>query len=480
MVGVSANAMGIEPPTVDPPTVAPTTSPEESEGWRRFRTYWIGHLLSFSGDWFTILALPLVAWELSGSAVYVAVVEFAELAATLVIGLRLGGLADRLDPRRTMIVADALRAGLLAVLGVWVAVGSPPLVVLPLAALVLGSLRDLHDGAENVMVVSVVPPSLLVRANGRFQISDGLGQVVGALLAGVTASLGYGLLFGLDAFSFLVAGAAVVAMGAFPVRRDDTDAPQLAPWHATVRSLRAEDRYWRLVVTMVVANVTTICFMGQFVPFAREELGLAGWQIGLTLSVMGVGSIAAGLALDRVSVLPPRLMVPATAVMSVTTVLTGLARSWPVTLVVFLLNGAVVALGMATVGAMRHGAFPAGLQGRVAMATRLAFSLGVVPGVIVGGLVAERFGSDRMYVVFGAAAGIAVLVGLALGVHRLDGRDPVVGGDGDGDGDGPHPDPAAIDLRDAEVVRLDPWAPRGDAVRGTAPTPRGPGGNDAA
>ena len=48
---------------------------------------------------------------------------------------------------------------------------------------------------------------------------------------------------------------------------------------------------------MCVTNVATVCFMGQFVTFATRVLDLRYWQIGLTLSAMGAGTFAAGLAL---------------------------------------------------------------------------------------------------------------------------------------------------------------------------------------
>ena len=392
-------------------------------GWGQFRVYWFGHLLSFTGDWFTILALPLVAATVYDSATYVGVVAAAELIATPLMGMRVGAWADRRDPRRTMVATNVICAGVLGAVAYWIAEGVPPMWVLPVTAFLLSVLRDLHDSAENVMVASVVPPDLLVRANGRFQISDGAGHVVGALLAGAIAYRNPSLALVVDGASFILSALAAYAMGHFDVERV-AEAP-MTPWRATLHAMRTEDRYWRVMTTMAIANITTACVLAPFVIFAKDELGLNPFEIGITWAVMGAGGFIAGLALDRVTTLRPACALVATTVLALSIGVTGLATSWTVTLVTFAAIGAVLALGMTTIGSMRHSSFPPQLQGRVTIATRIAFTAGIVPGVLVAGWLADldSVGPARMFVLFAFFAGVATGVGIALRVDRL----PVAG-----------------------------------------------------
>lgn len=456
--------MTAAPATPSPLAGAPLDT--ESAGWRQFLRYWYGHIASFTGDWFTLLALPLAALAINDDPLFIGVVEFAELVATLVVGMRLGGLADRLPPRLAMIAADVVRAVLVGVVALMFALDAPNALVLVAVAFALGSMRDLHDGAESVMITSVVPPSLLVRANSRFQISDGLGHMLGSLLAGFAATISISLALGVDAISYLLAAVAVWAMGRFAVARSDEPERPEPPWRTAWSEARDENRYWRVLATMCVTNVATVCFMGQFVTFATRDLRLSEWEIGVTFAVMGFGSFAAGIALDRIGSIQPRTIMVAPVVIGLSPIVAGVTRSWAVTLVSFGLVGAVLALGAALVGSMRHASFAPDVQGRVALGSRLGFSSGVLPGVLVAGWLADRMGAAQMYVVFGGVGLCGAVVGLALGVDRMVG---LTGAEMFRDDRAPAADPQALDDDRDDTTVIDLRDPRPTVAR---PAPR--------
>ncbi len=396
--------------------------------WRQFNRYWVGQLASFTGDWFSIVAFPLAALALTDSAFYVGVVEFSELVATMLLGIWLGALADRWMPRATMIAADLGRAALLTGTAVWFVVDTPPLALLPAVGFLLGCLRNLHDGAENVMVAALLPERLRVAANGRFAVSDGIGHVVGSIIAGVATAVGTGLALGIDALSFSVAAIGTLAMGRFVVRSavvdptpDTASAPDDAvsragSMTALLREIRRENGYWRILVVMAIANLVTVCFGSQFAPYATKVLHLSTAEIGLTYSLMGVGGVVVGALLGRVEQVRPVAVLGATAVIGVGVTTMGLAPSWPVALVVFFAGGGALAVGASVLGATRHLAFAVDVQGRLSMLTRLVLSATVLPGTLLAGVIAANAGSTTLYSVFGVAAIVATLLGAALGL----------------------------------------------------------------
>src|SRR5688500_2931504 len=72
--------------------------------------------VSLTGSQMTILALPWFVLTTTGSATRMAFVLAVESAAMAAVGFLAGNVAARLGPRRTMLVTDAARAPLVALI----------------------------------------------------------------------------------------------------------------------------------------------------------------------------------------------------------------------------------------------------------------------------------------------------------------------------------------------------------------------------
>ena len=71
---------------------------------------WIGQMISFIGDYFYFLAIPIVVNRLTGSALMVGLSAIAGALPALLLGPVAGVFVDRWDRRRTMLVSDIVRA----------------------------------------------------------------------------------------------------------------------------------------------------------------------------------------------------------------------------------------------------------------------------------------------------------------------------------------------------------------------------------
>jgi DHA3 family macrolide efflux protein-like MFS transporter len=76
---------------------------------RNFVALWLGQTVSFIGDYFYFLAIPIMVEKLTGSALAVGLSVIASTLPTLLLGPIAGVFVDRWDRKRTMIVADVLR-----------------------------------------------------------------------------------------------------------------------------------------------------------------------------------------------------------------------------------------------------------------------------------------------------------------------------------------------------------------------------------
>jgi MFS family permease len=76
---------------------------------RSFRLFFIGQTLSLLGDGFRLLAIPLLVYKLTHSALSTGLSYFFELAPFALFGLVAGSLADRLNRRSLMLISNAVR-----------------------------------------------------------------------------------------------------------------------------------------------------------------------------------------------------------------------------------------------------------------------------------------------------------------------------------------------------------------------------------
>lgn len=81
---------------------------------RSFRQYYVGQALSLVGDGLRTLAVPLLVYRLTGSALSTGISYICEIAPFALFGLIGGSLADRLDRRTLMIGTDAVRCTIMA------------------------------------------------------------------------------------------------------------------------------------------------------------------------------------------------------------------------------------------------------------------------------------------------------------------------------------------------------------------------------
>ena len=74
-----------------------------------FRQYFAGQTLSYLGDGLRMIAIPLLAYHITHSALSTGGAFICEIAPFSIFSLIGGSFADRLDRRKLMIAADAIR-----------------------------------------------------------------------------------------------------------------------------------------------------------------------------------------------------------------------------------------------------------------------------------------------------------------------------------------------------------------------------------
>ena len=423
----------------------------ERQRWNRFLTYWYGHLVSLIGDYLTLVALPLAAFKLSGSAVVTGAVEMVQVGGSILFGTALGTLADRSDARRVLIGCDLARAvmmgGLAALFALDMASWGEVLVV----SFGLGTLRALHDGAEGVLLARLIPDDMEVRAFARLEAADSLGNLAGPTLGGSLAAIALAWSFSVDAVTFLIGAAMVIlttrdhsllraiseAPSAAASSTDATGASgpagpagpaaatataeATADDHATfryaLRAIRAQPRYVQWVGAYASSNIAVVGFGALLIPFAERELKVGSVVIGLMVSASGIGGLIVTPWLDRQREVRLDHAAWSLVIIASVSILAGLVVSVVTVTIGMVAIGASYAVATSHSNAIRQQLFPPNLQGRVRLTTRTVMQLATLISILSGAAVSQYIGARWVFVVFGSIALVSIV---AIGLIRTD------------------------------------------------------------
>ena len=144
-----------------------------------FRTFWLGEpLVSSLGDQISLVALTWLALELTGSGVALGLVLTATAIPRAILMLVGGVASDRRSPRSIMIVTNAVRGVVTALLGLLVLTGGLQFWELIVLAGLFGVMDAFFFPAQGTIVPGIVPPERLEAANA---LAQGTRQLMGLI-----------------------------------------------------------------------------------------------------------------------------------------------------------------------------------------------------------------------------------------------------------------------------------------------------------
>lgn len=182
---------------------------------RNFRLFFIGQLVSNTGNWLTNVALILLVLRITGSGFAVGVLSACQFGPMLFLSAWAGAVADRTDKRRMLLWTQSLEMGQSAGLAVLAFMPHPALWGLYALALWGGLLLAFDNPLRRSFVAEMVPAADIPNAVVLYSTLVNLSRIFGPTLAGVLAvTVGFGWCFTLDAASYLAVLACLVMMRA--------------------------------------------------------------------------------------------------------------------------------------------------------------------------------------------------------------------------------------------------------------------------
>jgi MFS family permease len=264
-----------------------------------FRRLWGSHTVSLLGDQIRTLALPLAAvLVLHAGPGQMGLLTAAGTQPALLFSLLAGAASDRYGRRRrTMVLADLLRAALLATVPVAAVFGTLSLTQLYLVAFGTGTLSVLFDVADASMFVAVVPRERFVAANSLIHGSRAASYLAGPSLGGLLVqAVGAPLALLADAVSFL---ASAVLLRGIRASEPPTERTGLAGLVGGLSYLRRSATIRATLAGTAVMNLFNFAFAALFTLYATTALGISPGTLGLVLGAGAIGSLLGAFLTPR-------------------------------------------------------------------------------------------------------------------------------------------------------------------------------------
>lgn len=381
-------------------------------GVSEFRAMWLAELLSIAGDQIARVALSVMVFNSTQSAALTGLTYGLTYVPSLLGGILLTGLADRLPRREVMVVSDLLRAVLI------LAVAIPGLPFWSLCVLVgaVSLLKPVFKAAQMALLPDVLPGERYVAGMAIRNMTGQGAQLLGFAGGGVLiAALSPRTGLVLDAVTF-VASALLAQFGirARPAAAAASVAGigQERSWKQSIRAgagLAFADRGMRALILLTWLMAAMTVYEGLAAPYVAA-IGGGTASVGILLAADPLGGVIGAYvsgrwvpAHVRVRLMGPLAML-AGVVLGLCTLRPGVAGS----LVLFFISGAIGTMVVMQATISFTIAVPDASRGQVLglCSTGLTTATGISP--LMGGLLADHLGAPETVGWFGL--GCAVLI----------------------------------------------------------------------
>jgi MFS family permease len=267
-------------------------------------------VISLTGSQMTMLALPWFVLTTTGSAGRMAIVLAVESASIAIFGFLLGNVVTRVGARRTMLVSDAVRAPLVAVIPLLHALDvlSFPLLLALAAAIAAFATPSFAAKASILPDLIGEDERVVSEANALMQAANRITLFVGPALAGVLIALiGAQNVLLIDAASFAVAVVLVATLvhGGGVIEQDEESRGLAAGFRFLARDPLL--RPWSLA--LIVGDVAWLVLFAAMPVLVLARFGDEPQLLGWIWGAWGLGAVLGNVVSFRTVARSDRLLV---------------------------------------------------------------------------------------------------------------------------------------------------------------------------
>ena len=418
-IAISPEASAQGQSTLGPP--APDPAPDKATfravfAIGEFRALWLAQVLSVAGDQLARVALTLLVYERTHSALLAAVTFAASVVPAFIGGIVFSGLADRLPRRRVMIACDLIRVVLVAVM----AVSGMPIAVLVVLLFLVTLVGAPFLSARAALYPDILAGDLYVFGTAVTLTTLQFAQVLGFALGGaVVGFFGVRVSLLIDAATFaLSALITVIWVRSRPAAQAVRDRkPKLGG--SALSGLRLVVTSPALRTPMLLGWLAAFYNVpeGVSVPLVAV-LGGGAAAVGFILAAPALGASVGAIAFSRFVAPATRVrwMSPLAVLACGVLVLFAFRPPLPLALILLAVSGLFDCYQLAALASF-VAATPAQQRSQAFGIAQGGMSLGQGVAMVVAGAVAEHFAPSLVIAASGAIGAVAAMT-IAVGRAR--------------------------------------------------------------
>jgi MFS family permease len=378
-----------------------------------FALLWAAQVISSFGDKISFFALAYVSWQLTNSALVTTLAFATAILPHAIFGFFGGAVADALGHRRAMVVCDIVRAGLIGLIPILLALGAP-LPAIYVLIFVAALCAAVFNPARLAIVPDLVPPDQLGASNSMVNASDRTVEIGGSVVAGVIVAALGAFAFYVDALTFLLSAVLLlrIARPEAPPRRiswarlwaDATDGVRWIARNAILRNNTIISLVAQLSIPVLNALTPVLIF---------REYHLGPEQLGAAEASLALGAVATGLFLPVVFRRRPKgnFVVTGFAAWGLALMGIGLSSNFLFALVLFAVAGITNVLFFVSNVTISQQVTPTEFRARVFGARMALLNLTWLPIVLGVGALADAVSAGLLIALAGALTVATAVVG---------------------------------------------------------------------
>ena len=368
----------------------------------------IANAVSLVGNVFTAIAVPWFVLQTTGSATQTGITGFFTILPVVLAGFLGGTLIDRLGYKRTSVISDLASGATTALIPLlYLTVGLEFWQLLILVF--LGALLDAPGGTARAALLPELAEQAgmpIERVTSLTHVIERSARLVGAPLAGLLIGvMGTANVLWLDAASFFVSAAIIGIVIAAPklAGKEEKAGKYLDELKDGLRFIARDGLILSIVVMVMLTNFLDSIFGGVVQPvYVREVFGSA-LNLGLLIAANGGGAVIGGLIFAAVGHRLPR-HATFVAAFVLTTFRFWVYAAYP-SITVLIVTTLITSIGAGPlnpiIGAVEFERIPPNMRGRVFGAITAGAWLAMPLGMLLGGVLTDRFGTFPMLIGLG-------------------------------------------------------------------------------
>jgi MFS family permease len=384
-----------------------------------YRRYFVGQIVSLSGNWMQMVAEVWLVLSLTGSGVAVGMTTALQFLPILLFGAWGGLLADRF-PKRSLLMATQMAMALPAV-ALFALSSSGMVEVWMVFALVFvrGTINAVDNPTRQSFAIEMVGPSRVVNAVSLNSVLIHAARLVGPAIAGVLIAIaGVAPCFALNALSFAGMIVALWSMDPAQLRTPPRAGRERGAIRAALRYVRRTPELAVPLALMALVGTFGLNFQAILPLLARFSFDGGASAYATLVAAMGAGSVLGALATGAHGRTDARLIAGSALAFGVLALLAAAMPSLALEVPVVALLGAAAVTFAAAVNSSLQLAVEPAMRGRV-MALYSVVFLGSTPiGGPLAGWLAEAY-DPRVPLLLAAIAGLSAAWAARISFARI-------------------------------------------------------------